>query len=387
MARPRCPRCHRPSAACYCATAPVPTPIRIVFLQHPRERRRAIGTARLAHLALPNSELHVGVTFDDNARVQALAADTSGRTAVLFPGSSGMPAVRLGEVDTLLVPDGTWSEARKLVGRNPFLARLPRIALDPSSPSRYRIRRAPAPHCLSTVEAVVALLAEREGTGERFAPVLHAFDRLVTTQLAGAARHAQPYRHTRRRIAARPVTPELVTRRAELLVVYGEANTHSRRARLDTPAELIHLVALRPHTGERFVAVIAPRRPLAPSAPAHLELPADRIVHGEPVATALARWRAFLRPDDLLCAWGHYVFGLLRAEGEPERAALNLRSTTNCRLGRKAGGIEHAAALLASTPPPPPWTEGRAGRRLAALAHVLAALVLGADPGTHERVA
>ena len=36
----------------------------MVFLQHVRESRVRIGTARMAHLALANSELRVGTSFD-----------------------------------------------------------------------------------------------------------------------------------------------------------------------------------------------------------------------------------------------------------------------------------------------------------------------------------
>ena len=65
------------------------TRTRVLLLQHPRERRTPIGTARLAHLCLPGSELHVGVDFDNNPDVLAAlaAAEAAGRPAhLLFPG-------------------------------------------------------------------------------------------------------------------------------------------------------------------------------------------------------------------------------------------------------------------------------------------------------------
>ena len=61
----------------------------VLLLQHPRERRTPIGTARLAHLCLPGSELHVGVEFDEHPGVLAAlaAAEAAGRPAhLLFPG-------------------------------------------------------------------------------------------------------------------------------------------------------------------------------------------------------------------------------------------------------------------------------------------------------------
>ena len=49
--------------------APIASATRVVFLQHPRESRVAIGTCRMAHLALAGSELHRGVS----AAAQALS--------------------------------------------------------------------------------------------------------------------------------------------------------------------------------------------------------------------------------------------------------------------------------------------------------------------------
>src|SRR6185295_2296194 len=96
LVRATCDRCRRPQATCYCQDLhPVPTRTHVVFLQHPRERRVAIGTARLAHLALANSELHVGVDFQGVDRVRALAAERSGEVALLFPSEGATDAPRL----------------------------------------------------------------------------------------------------------------------------------------------------------------------------------------------------------------------------------------------------------------------------------------------------
>ena len=75
-----CARCRRPESVCYCAhLVSLPTRTRVLLLQHPRERDVPIGTARLAHLCLPGSQLRVGVDFDDDAQVRA-ALDGAGPT-------------------------------------------------------------------------------------------------------------------------------------------------------------------------------------------------------------------------------------------------------------------------------------------------------------------
>ena len=71
-----------------------------------------IGTARMAHLSLPNSELHQGVEFTSHARVRELAAANG--TALLFPGDGAVDPSELAEPPrTLIVVDGTWAQARK----------------------------------------------------------------------------------------------------------------------------------------------------------------------------------------------------------------------------------------------------------------------------------
>jgi hypothetical protein len=44
------------------------------------------------------------------------------------------------------------------------------------------------------------------------------------------------------------------------------------------------------------------------------------------------------------------------------------------------GGIERAVALLGGDAGTPPWTPGRAGRRIAALAELLARYPTGSQP-------
>jgi len=145
-----------------------------------------VGTARLAHLCLPDSELHVGVDFDDNPQVQAALAGEDGRPAyLLFPGPN---AIDIAEVPvdrpiTLVVVDGTWWLARKLTRRNAGLGALPQVRFTPPAPSRYRIRKEPAAHCVATVEALAHVLGVLERDPERFAGLLKPFEAMIDRQL------------------------------------------------------------------------------------------------------------------------------------------------------------------------------------------------------------
>src|SRR6187399_1550368 len=85
--RAMCLDCGRPSSVCLCgALVKVPTKTRVVILQHPRESDVPINTARIAELALPNSERHVGVEFADSRAVRRALSRPEAPAVLLYPG-------------------------------------------------------------------------------------------------------------------------------------------------------------------------------------------------------------------------------------------------------------------------------------------------------------
>jgi DTW domain-containing protein YfiP len=339
-----------------------------------------IGTARMSNLGLANSELHVAADLDSHPRVRALA-DAGPRTALLFPGPGAVEpwALPEGPPTTLVVIDGTWIQARKMLERSTQLQRLTRVGFTPSALGAYRIRREPAAHCLATVEAVAQVLGRLEDDPARFTPLLRAFEQMVEQQLHYKTARPNPYFHAPR---VRPsererVKAELARAHARLVMLHAEANAHTYEGR--TPVgrpELLQLVAERLSSGERFEAILTARRPLGPTVAQHLELPPSCFEHGEDVAAVLARFQAFLRSDDRLCCWGRFAVDLLRAEGCEPPPLLNVREIAARALERSPGGPEDAARALAPDGPmAPTWTAGRAGRRIAALRTILTAIV------------
>lgn len=358
----------------------------MVFLQHPRESRVAIGTARIAHLGLAGSELHEGIDFAGHPRIQELIARPG--TALLFPGEGAVAPDGLEQPpETLLVIDGTWPQARKMIALNPALQVLPRIGFMPRRPGNYRIRREPAQHCVATVEAVVEVLAAFERDETRFAPLLRAFESMVDRQIAAVATRTGPSR--RRRTPAGPwwessAMPDLGALWPGLVAVAGEANAHHRGSDVPGVPELVHLAAIRPATGERFNVFLAPRRPLAPRAAEHLEVQREQLLGGIPVEEALAEWNRFLRPDDRLVGWGGFSWELLGQEGwRPRLESIDLRLVAAHRLKRRPGSAEAAAQAVGAVPGGPPLAPGRAGRSLQAIAALVGRLREEKQTGRH----
>lgn len=184
MSRRRCSRCARPPSHCLCALVPrLSSRTRVLILQHPAEASHALNTARLAALALENGELRVGESFPELA---APPAHGIYRSCLLFPGAEAVPLAELaqdGRPLQLIVPDGTWRKARRILHLNPPLAALPRVALPEGLSSRYRLRKAPMAGALSTLEAIVCALNILEGAG-RFDAMLQPFEALIEGQIA-----------------------------------------------------------------------------------------------------------------------------------------------------------------------------------------------------------
>jgi DTW domain-containing protein YfiP len=197
--RVTCLRCLRPESFCVCADLPVaPSRSRVVILQHPREARLAICSAWLTRLALENAEIHRGVRFGEDPRIREIAA-TPG-AAVLFPGEGAAPlSGRAGDPPPfLVVVDGTWHQAEKMLRLNPALAGLPRLSLSPAGPSGYGdLRREPAEGLLPTIEAVALALGVLEGDAARYEPMVIAFRRSVALQLDCARGERRRPRHRR----------------------------------------------------------------------------------------------------------------------------------------------------------------------------------------------
>jgi DTW domain-containing protein YfiP len=390
-----CGRCRRPASVCYCHALPrIDTATRVVILQHPRERDMPIGTARMASLCLPRAELRVGIRW--TGELLAGAIDDPARPAILlYPGPGARDILRdppRGPV-TLLVVDGTWSQARTVVRDNPVLQALPRYAFATPEPSHYRIRREPRAEYVSTIEALMHVLGALEGDPARFRSLLDPLRAMVDAQLACQAR--SPRRSVRQVHRPRPprraVPDAIVERFDDLVCVVGEANAWPYRGRwrtrgCDEPAapavpggeptdELVHWVAHRVATGETFERIVAPAGPLSSSTAFHIELAEAAILGGAPRGELGARFARFARPADLLCAWGHHGLDLgldlAIAAGVAPAARLDLRAAAHRVANRKLGSLEEYAATLG--PPPAPLAPGRAGRRLALLVQLVLA--------------
>jgi DTW domain-containing protein YfiP len=169
-----CPDCRKPASVCVCdRSTKLEIRPRVLVLQHPQEQDRLLGTVPILERMI-GAVRRVGLSWPNLA--SALGDEIGGRWAVIWPSQLprplaaeelGRPFVRIGgtdPIDGLLVLDGTWTQAKALWWRNPWLLKLDRVVLHPTEPSIYgRLRREPRAQYVSTLEAVADALV---GIGE-----------------------------------------------------------------------------------------------------------------------------------------------------------------------------------------------------------------------------
>lgn len=198
---PDCSRCGKPSALCVCASIePIDNRVELLILQHPQEQDRELGTARLTVLHLEHAALKIGLSWPSLAKALGRPADPK-RWAVLYLGSvakADLPRNReivavdgkgkpladqdhvLGDIEGVVLLDGSWSQAKTLWWRNPWVLKCRRLVLNPKGRSLYgKLRREPRRESLSTLEAAALALSLLGAQPEIGSALTRSFARLL----------------------------------------------------------------------------------------------------------------------------------------------------------------------------------------------------------------
>ncbi|XP_067425012.1 tRNA-uridine aminocarboxypropyltransferase 2 isoform X3 [Emydura macquarii macquarii] len=169
--RAECERCSRPQKVCLCPFFPV-HPLRVstclYIIQHPAEESRVLRTVPLLAACLPRDKCKVliGRRFGEDRYPELAAVCRNSSTLILYPGAEAANleemALILSSPSTMIIIDGTWSQAKDIFYKN-SLFRLPKqVQLKTSISSQYVIRTQPTNTCLSTLECAAIALAIME---------------------------------------------------------------------------------------------------------------------------------------------------------------------------------------------------------------------------------
>ena len=173
MARQRkindgCEICAAPRNACLCDKAPrIELRTKICLIIHHRELSRSSNTGLLALRALVNSEMRIRGEGRETLVLNDLLSPRY-RTFLFYPSADAVElddrlVMREPTPIQLIVPDGTWRQARKIHSRHPELRGLQRVKISAPRNSTFQLRAQSKPERMATLQAIAHGLGIIEG--------------------------------------------------------------------------------------------------------------------------------------------------------------------------------------------------------------------------------
>jgi hypothetical protein len=166
----RCSACRLAESHCLCAWKPrVAAQSAMCLLMHDVEALKPSNTGWLIADVVADTTAFGWSRVDVDAALPALLKDPQWQPYLVFPGEYVAPERVVSEVRPVagkrplfVLLDATWTEARKMFRKSPYLDSLPVLSLQPEQLSRYRLRRSTRDDHLCTAE-VAALCLELAG--------------------------------------------------------------------------------------------------------------------------------------------------------------------------------------------------------------------------------
>ena len=148
----RCPGCRLVPSHCVCSLHPVvPTRAGVCLLMADIEPLKPSNTGWLIADVVPDTFAFGWARTEVDPALLALLADPQWQPYVVFPGEFVAPERVVTEVAAagasaakrplFILLDATWSAARKMFRKSPYLDRFPVLSLQPEQISRYQLRR------------------------------------------------------------------------------------------------------------------------------------------------------------------------------------------------------------------------------------------------------
>ncbi|MCL1142858.1 tRNA-uridine aminocarboxypropyltransferase [Shewanella gaetbuli] len=185
MTRQYCNQCHFPQTSCVCsAVAPVRSKTEVIVMQHPSEVNHAKNSVRLMPLVLANMQIVVGETAADFTELRQYLAQANKPVYIIYPSETSQTVQQSGaQADAIIVLlDGTWRKAYRMLQLNPWLQQYPALHLEVEHASQYVIRKAKRADSLSTLEAAAFMLSSLDKQLDT-SPLLNVFDAMVNLRL------------------------------------------------------------------------------------------------------------------------------------------------------------------------------------------------------------
>ena len=181
----RCAGCRVIPSHCLCAWRPtVAAKSAMCLVMHDVEPMKPSNTGWLIADVIEQTSAFPWSRTEVEPGLLALIADPQWQPYIVFPGEFVAPQrvvseVRLepGKHPLFILLDATWSEARKMFRKSPYLEHLPVLSLQPEQLSRYKLRRSKRDDhfCTAEVAALCLELADDQAASEVLDAYLDVF--------------------------------------------------------------------------------------------------------------------------------------------------------------------------------------------------------------------
>lgn len=182
---PRCPDCRVLFSHCLCSLRPqVATQAGMCLIMCDNEPLKPSNTGWLIADVVNDTAAFGWSRTAVEPALLSLLADPQWDPYLVFPGEFAAPSrvvselqVPSGKRPLFVLLDATWSEARKMFRKSPYLDHLPVLSLQPEQISRYRLRRSSRDDhlCTSEVAAVCLTMAGEPQAAETLEVYLDVF--------------------------------------------------------------------------------------------------------------------------------------------------------------------------------------------------------------------
>jgi DTW domain-containing protein YfiP len=177
----RCEGCRLTPNHCLCAWRPqVEAHSAVCLVMHDVEALKPSNTGWLIADVVRDTSAFGWSRVEVDAQLPALLNDPQWQPYLVFPQEYAAPERVVhrvqpqdGKRPLFVLLDATWSEARKMFRKSPYLDALPVLSLQPEQLSRYRLRRSKRDDHFCTAE-VAALCLELAGD-QRAADALNSY--------------------------------------------------------------------------------------------------------------------------------------------------------------------------------------------------------------------
>ena len=141
----------------------IKTNTKFIILMHPKEYRKTKnGTGHFTNKSLYNSEIHIGIDFSKNKKINEIIDNKKNECFLLYPGNNSIKLdsqnIETKKQIILFILDSTWPCSKKMLRMSKNLQKLKKVSFESKKVSDFKIKTQPDSYCLSTIETTQYVL-------------------------------------------------------------------------------------------------------------------------------------------------------------------------------------------------------------------------------------